>query len=52
MTILQSPSTSTSPAKAIGANVSIVRFTRFTLGEGIEKKADDFAEEVRKQAGL
>ena len=38
--------------KAIGANVSIVRFTRFGLGEGIEKKVDDFAEEVRKQAGL
>ena len=38
--------------KAIGANVSVVRFTRFGLGEGIEKKVDDFAEEVRKQAGL
>ncbi len=30
----------------------VVRFTRFQLGEGIEKKKDDFAEEVRKQAGL
>ncbi|MBO4496406.1 MAG: elongation factor Ts [Clostridiales bacterium] len=38
--------------KAIGANVSVVRFTRYGLGEGIEKKVDDFAEEVRKQAGL
>ena len=38
--------------KALGAELSIVRFTRFGLGEGIEKKVDDFAEEVRKQAGL
>ncbi len=30
----------------------VIRFTRFQLGEGIEKKKDDFAEEVRKQAGL
>ena len=31
---------------------NVVRFARFQLGEGIEKKKDDFAEEVRKQAGL
>ena len=36
--------------KAIGADVSIVRFTRFGLGEGIEKKNENFAEEVAKQA--
>ncbi|MCR4689165.1 MAG: translation elongation factor Ts [Saccharofermentans sp.] len=39
-------------AKELGTEVSVVRFTRFGLGEGIEKKVDDFAEEVRKQAGL
>ena len=27
----------------------IVRFTRFQLGEGIEKKQDNLAEEVAKQ---
>ena len=39
-------------AKELGTELAVVRFTRFTLGEGIEKKQDDFAEEVRKQAGL
>lgn len=39
-------------SKEVGADLSVVRFTRFGLGEGIEKKVDDFAEEVRKQAGL
>ena len=39
-------------AKELGTDISVVRFTRFGLGEGIEKKVDDFAEEVRKQAGL
>ena len=38
-------------AKLLGDKV-VVRFTRFQLGEGIEKKKEDFAEEVRKQAGL
>jgi len=33
-------------AKAIGGEFSVKRFTRFELGEGIEKKADNFAEEV------
>ena len=27
------------------------RFVRFELGEGLEKRADDFAAEVEKQAG-
>lgn len=31
---------------------NVTRFVRFQLGEGIEKKTEDFAEEVRKQAGL
>ena len=30
----------------IGENISVRRFTRFQLGEGIEKKANDFAAEV------
>ena len=30
----------------IGENISIRRFVRFQLGEGIEKKVDDFAAEV------
>jgi len=33
--------------KSINANVA--KFTRFEVGEGIEKKADDFAEEVAAQ---
>jgi elongation factor Ts len=36
----------------IGENIKIRRFTRFELGEGLEKKKDDFAAEVAKQAGL
>ncbi len=39
-------------SKAMGAEISVVRFTRYGLGDGIEKKEEDFAEEVRKQAGL
>ena len=39
-------------SKALGAEISVVRFTRYGLGDGIEKKEEDFAEEVRKQAGL
>src|SRR5262245_40175041 len=36
----------------IGENSKIRRFVRFELGEGLEKKKDDFAAEVAKQAGL
>jgi len=36
----------------IGENIKIRRFARFELGEGLEKKKDDFAAEVAKQAGL
>ncbi len=39
-------------AKAMGVEISVARFTRYGLGDGIEKKEEDFAEEVRKQAGL
>jgi elongation factor Ts len=34
-----------------GENVRIRRFTRFEVGEGLEKRADDFVSEVKKQAG-
>ena len=34
-----------------GENISIRRFVRYELGEGIEKKQEDFASEVRAQLG-
>jgi elongation factor Ts len=34
----------------VGAPVAIAGFVRFTLGEGVERKEDDFAEEVAKLA--
>lgn len=33
----------------IGENISIRRFTRYELGEGIEKREDNFVEEVMSQ---
>ncbi len=33
----------------IGENLSVRRFVRFEVGEGIEKKEENFAEEVAKQ---
>ena len=36
----------------LGENIKVRRFVRFELGEGLEKKKDDFAAEVAKQAGL
>ena len=36
-------------AKEIGANIDVVRFTRFERGEGIEKRQDNFAEEIAAQ---
>jgi elongation factor Ts len=35
----------------IGENVQVRRFSRFKLGEGIEKKSSDFAAEVAAQVG-
>lgn len=35
----------------IGENISIRRFVRFERGEGIEKKEENFADEVMKQIG-
>ncbi len=37
---------------AIGEKISIRRFVRFELGEGLEKKVDNFVEEVMSQAKL
>jgi elongation factor Ts len=34
-----------------GENVRVRRFMRYEVGEGLEKRADDFAAEVKKQAG-
>ena len=36
----------------IGENIQVRRFARFVLGEGLEKKQENLAEEVAKQAGL
>jgi elongation factor Ts len=38
-------------AKSVGKPVAITRFVRFALGEGVEKKADDFAAEVAAMGG-
>lgn len=35
----------------MGENIKIRRFVRFEKGEGLEKRSDNFAEEVMKQAG-
>src|SRR6266478_9941378 len=34
-----------------GENVRVRRFVRFEVGEGLEKRADDFVSEVKKQSG-
>ncbi len=36
----------------IGEKISIRRFVRYELGEGIEKKQDNFVEEVMAQAKI
>jgi elongation factor Ts len=37
-------------AKDVGAPVALTSYVRYELGEGVEKKADDFAAEVAKMA--
>jgi elongation factor Ts len=37
--------------KTVGAPIKVARFARYALGEGIDKKDDDFAAEVAKAAG-
>ena len=39
-------------AKANNAKVTVKKFVRFETGEGIEKKEENFAEEVAKQMGM
>jgi elongation factor Ts len=34
-----------------GENIRVRRFVRFEVGEGLEKRADDFVAEVQKQSG-
>lgn len=38
-------------SKAVGAKITVKRFVRFETGEGLEKKQENFAEEVAKQMG-
>ncbi|MBP2025482.1 translation elongation factor Ts [Peptoniphilus stercorisuis] len=38
-------------AAKIGENIKIRRFVRFEVGEGLEKREEDFAAEVAKQIG-
>jgi elongation factor Ts len=39
----------TDSAKELGGNVTIARYARFELGEGLEKRSEDFATEVAAQ---
>jgi len=41
-----------SAGKEAGSDIKLAAFVRFQLGEGIEKKQDDFAAEVRRTSGL
>jgi elongation factor Ts len=41
-----------SAAKEAGTGIELAGFVRFQLGEGIEKKQDDFAAEVAAAAGV
>lgn len=41
-----------SVAGEIGKSIQVVEMLRFEVGEGIEKKEEDFAEEVAKQMGV
>lgn len=36
---------------SIGENISLRRFVRYEMGEGLEKREDNFVDEVMKQAG-
>ena len=39
-------------AKKLGKNIKVSKVLRYEVGEGIEKKSENFAEEVSKQMGL
>jgi len=38
-------------SKTVGASIKVTKFIKFNLGEGIQKKEDNFAEEVAKMTG-
>ncbi len=38
-------------SKTAGATLKVTKFTKFNLGEGIEKKTENFAEEIAKLSG-
>lgn len=38
-------------SKAVGGDIKVKRFVRFETGEGLEKKTENFADEVAKQMG-
>ena len=38
-------------AKQLGGSIRVAAYTRFETGEGIEKKQENFAEEIAKQLG-
>ena len=38
-------------SKEVGSPITITKFVRFERGEGIEKKEENFAEEVAKMGG-
>lgn len=38
--------------QAIGEKITVRRFARYQMGEGLEKREDNFAEEVAKQTGM
>ena len=38
-------------SKEVGAEITVKKFVRFETGEGLEKKEENFAEEVAKQMG-
>ena len=38
-------------AKQVGSPVAVKGFVRFNIGEGVEKKTDDFAAEVASMTG-
>lgn len=39
-------------SKELGSNITVKSFVRFETGEGIEKKQENFADEVAKQMGM
>lgn len=41
----------TEATQAIGEKITVRRFARYQMGEGLEKREDNFAEEVAKQTG-